>query len=518
MEIGEVEKNRMDFVLNAIQEHKASDAYRIAKDAELYASGRNATIMNYQKLLYTLTGKAVPDNYSANHKCASGFFKRFVTQEAAYLLGNGITFEKDDTKDKLGKNIDSVLYKGAKSALIQKVAFGFYNKDHIEMYNFTDFVPLFDEEDGALKAGIRYWQIDDNKPLRATLFELDGYTDCIKHKGEDMTVLNEKRTYIQVVKSSEADGEIIYDGQNYPTFPIVPLWANPEKQSELVGKREQIDCYDLIKSGFANDLDDASMIYWTITNAGGMDDVDLAKFVERMKVVKAATVDGDEGVKAEAHTMDVPYQSREAYLSRLEKDLYKDSMALDTEQIAAGNVTATQIEAAYEPLNQKTDEFELCMHEFINSILAIAGIEDTPTFKRSQIVNRKEETEMLLLMAEYLDDETILRKAPFLTEDEIEGILQRKDAEEIDRFGTIDTDTTDDEIGEGDGDIATTSEAIDTAEETVGRTLNGAQTQSLLTVMKSLSEGTLSEGQAVNIISTAIGVTKDEARAIIRGE
>ena len=438
--VGEVEQKRMDFVLEAIREHKQSEAYRTAKDAELYASGRNATIMTYQKLLYTLTGKAVPDNYSANHKCASGFFKRFVTQEAAYLLGNGITFENDATKDKLGKNIDSVLYKGAKSALIQAVSFGFYNKDHIEMYNLTEFVPLYDEENGSLMAGIRFWQIDDTKPLRATLFELDGYTDYIKRKGEDMAVLNGKRTYIQVVKSSEADGETIYDGRNYPTFPIVPLWANPEKQSELVGKREQIDCYDLIKSGFANDLDDASMIYWTITNAGGMDDLDLAKFIERMKTVKAATIDGDEGMKAEAHTMDVPYQSREAYLSRLEKDLYKDCMALDTEQIAAGNVTATQIEAAYEPLNQKTDEFELCLHEFINGILAVAGVEDTATFKRSQIVNRSEETTMILQAAEYLDDETVLRKLPFLTEDEIEGILQRKGKEEIGRFGTTPTE------------------------------------------------------------------------------
>ena len=435
LDIGENEKQRMEFVLSAIREHKGSEAYRIAKDAELYASGRNATIMNYQKLLYTLTGKAVPDNYSANHKCASGFFKRFVTQEAAYLLGNGITFENDTTKDKLGKDVDSVLYKGAKSALIQAVSFGFYNKDHIEMYDLTEFVPLYDEENGALMAGIRFWQIDDSKPLRATLFEVDGYTDYIKRNGEDMDVLNEKRTYIQVVKSSEADGEVIYDGQNYPTFPIVPLWANPEKQSELVGKREQIDCYDLIKSGFANDLDDASMIYWTITNAGGMTDVDLAKFIERMKIVKAAVVDGDEsGTKAEAHTIDVPYQSREAYLARLEKDLYKDAMALDAEQIAAGQVTATQIEAAYEPLNEKTDEFELCVHEFINGILAVAGIEDTATFKRSQIVNRSEETTMILQAAEYLDDETVLRKLPFLTEDEIEGILRRKDAEEVDRY------------------------------------------------------------------------------------
>ena len=241
-------------------------------------------------------------------------------------------------------------------------------------------------------------------------------------------MLNEKRTYIQVVKSSEADGEVIYDGQNYPTFPIVPLWANPEKQSELVGKREQIDCYDLIKSGFANDLDDASMIYWTITNAGGMDDVDLAKFLERMHVVRAATVDGDDGAKAEAHTIDVPYQSREAYLARLEKDLYKDSMALDTEQIAAGAVTATQIKAAYEPLNEKADEFEFCLIEFINGILAIAGIEDNATFTRSQIVNRQEEVEMLVAAGTYLDDEYITEKILTLLGDgdKFEELQKRK--------------------------------------------------------------------------------------------
>jgi hypothetical protein len=173
-----------------------------------------------------------------------------------------------------------------------------------------------------------------------------------------------------------------------------------------------------------------------------MDDVDLAKFIERMKTVKAATIDGDEGMKAEAHTLDVPYQSREAYLSRLEKDLYKDCMALDTEQIAAGQVTATQIEAAYEPLNQKTDEFELCLHEFINGILAVAGIEDVATFTRSQIVNRKEEIETLLTSGEYLDSEYITEKILTLLGDgdKVEEILQRKDAEEIDRYSQLEAE------------------------------------------------------------------------------
>ena len=61
-------------------------------------------------------------------------------------------------------------------------------------------------------------------------------------------------------------------------------------------------------------------------------------------------------------------------------------------------------------------------------------------------------------------------------------------------------------------------EAIDTAEEVAGKTLNGSQTSSLITVIKGLKSGDITEGQAVRILTTSIGVTRDEALAIIRGE
>lgn len=437
-ELGENEAERQKFVLDAIREHERSNEYKNAVIAKDYAEGRNATIMQYQKILYTLTGQAVPDNYSANHKCASGFFRRFVTQEASYLLGNGVQFSADSTKEKLGANFDNVLYKLGKSALIQAVAFGFYNKDHIEVFDYTEFVPLWNEETGGLEAGIRYWQLDKNKPLRATLYEIDGYTDYIKRKDEDISVLHEKRNYNEIVAISEADGEEIIDGENYSGFPIVPLWANSEKQSELVGRREQIDCYDLIKSGFANDLDDASMIYWTLQNAGGMDDIDLVKFVERMKTVKAAVVGDEDGARAEAHTIDIPYRARERALNRLEKDLYKDFMALDVEIISAGNITATQIEAAYEPLNQKTDEFEMCVIDFINGIFALAGIDDKPTFTRSQISNRSEKLQNLLQSAEYIDSDTITEQVLILLDmgDKYEDVITKLTEQETGRFET----------------------------------------------------------------------------------
>lgn len=51
-----------------------------------------------------------------------------------------------------------------------------------------------------------------------------------------------------------------------------------------------------------------------------------------------------------------------------------------------------------------------------------------------------------------------------------------------------------------------------------GKQLNGAQTQSLIAIMSQFSSGGLTEGQATNLIATAIGIDKDEARKILNGE
>ena len=443
-EAGLSEETRADFIEAAIRDYKTSPVYITAVAALEYARGLNPTITQYKKLLYTITGKAVPDNYSANHKCASNFFYRFINQENQYLLGNGVTFNEDGTKDILGGDeFDGKLQKAGFMSLWGGVSYGFFNNGKVDVFSALEFIPLYDEEDGAMKAGIRFWQIADNKPLRATLYELDGYTDYMRTKDKKMSPISVngsvvgKRAYIVNIVSTPADGVILYNGQNYPTFPIVPLYANPLRQSELVGRRTKIDAYDLIESGFANDLDDASMIYWTIQNAGGMDDVDLAKFVERMKTVKAAVVD-DEGARAEAHTMDVPYQAREAALSRLENDIIADFMAMDVKAVSAGNVTATQIEASYQDLDLKTDLFEYEVNAFIKGLLAVAGVDDKPIFpKRSKITNQTEQTQMVLSSAGVLDDETIIKHLPFLSVDEIDTVLQRKAEEEYNRVAPV---------------------------------------------------------------------------------
>jgi len=55
------------------------------------------------------------------------------------------------------------------------------------------------------------------------------------------------------------------------------------------------------------------------------------------------------------------------------------------------------------------------------------------------------------------------------------------------------------------------------AQDVAGKSLNGAQTQSLLSVMAQYTDGKLTIGQAVNIVSISIGVTKQQAKDIIEG-
>ena len=204
----------------------------------------------------------------------------------------------------------------------------------------------------------------------------------------------------------------------------------------MEGLREQIDAYDMIKSGFANDLDDTSLIFWIVENAGGMDDIDIAKFMERLYRLHAAIVDGDEGAKATPHAMDVPYEARSVSLDRIRADLFSDAMALDVERIAGGDVKATQIKAAYEVLNSACDLLEYQVIDTVMKLQVIAGLEpEVPTFERSQVVNAMEETEMVLMASAYLDDETIIDKLPFLSSDEKARVKLALKNKEIRRGG-----------------------------------------------------------------------------------
>lgn len=451
------EPNVLDFIGKAINQHISSEDYKTAVSADNYDRQKNETIYNYVRTIFTGTGSQVVDFTAANNRIASNFFHRLNTQRCMYSLGNGVSFsdhkEKrvidgveqtiDLTDEMLGNDFDTALKDAGYKALIHGVSFGFWNFDKLYVFPLTEFVPLWDEETGALRAGIRFWQLDKDKPLTAILYEEDGYTKFRggRHSGKmNFTIVQEKRAYKQNYRYTEADGLEVISGENYGALPIVPLWGSKLHQSTLVGMQRAIDSYDLIRSGFANDLTDCAQIYWILSNCSGMTTAELARFRDRLKIEHIAVAD-TENSAVTPYTQDIPYQARQAYLDGIRAGIYEDFGGLDVHTIAAGS-TNDHIDAAYQPLDENADDFEYQIIKFVQQILALMGIEDTPVFKRNRLSNQMEQAQIVTMEAQWLDDETVLQKLPNITVDEIPGILQRKGLENQDRF---DLDIPDDE-------------------------------------------------------------------------
>ena len=115
-----------------------------------------------------------------------------------------------------------------------------------------------------------------------------------------------------------------------------------------------------------------------------------------------------------------------AYLEHIRKGIYEDFGALDVAALSSGRRTATEIRAAYQPMDEQADDFEYQVIGAVQRLLALLSLSDTPLFKRNRIACWQEEAELVLREAPYLDPETLLSKLPNLTPEEVETVMARK--------------------------------------------------------------------------------------------
>ena len=439
-----------DFMSELISHHMSSRMVRTALDADAYDRQENITIKNFVQTLFNANGRKVENISASNLQIASNFFNTLNTQRTNYSLGNGVTFTDKKIKERLGNDFDTVLKKAARFALIHGVSFIFFNMDHCHYFKLTEFAPLYDESTGVLRAGVRYYQIDSTKPLTAVLYEEDGYTVYRSTDSQPLMEIQPKRGYVQVTRNTgTASGPENVGEENYSSLPIVPLWGSDLKQSTLVGLREEIDSYDLIRSGFANDIKDCAQVYWIISGALGTDAKSMQKFRDRLLLEHIALVD-EENSSITPYTQDIPFQARTEFLNQIRQQIYEDFGGLNVSDFSSGTKTATEIQASYQPLDDRADDFEFQIIQCVQQILRLIGVEDTPIFKRNRITNELEQVQMVMLEAEYLDEETLLKKLPNITPDEVNDILKKKDAEDANRMLQYDTGNNSEEETEED--------------------------------------------------------------------
>lgn len=393
--------------------------------AQKYYNGKNDAVL---KRLTYLQKNGVHDSKVIFHKLCSGFFPKFIKQESQYLLGNGVTVSYEAKKALGGDKFDNLLQKTGLQSLVDGVNWGFWNVDHLVVFRATEFLPLYDEMTGSVRAGIRFWQISSEKPFYVEVFEEDGFTRYKSTSGlEGFLIEEKKRSYKEIIHRDVISYEVV-GAENYCRLPIFPFYANDLKQSELTnGIKSMIDAYDFISSDLVDGITLIEGVYWVIKNYGGDEVADLIKELETLKATYT-----DDDSNAESSIIELPYQAKETALKLLSKQLYTDFMALNMSELTGGSLTNVAINVAKTDFDLKVDLFEWQALDFVNNILSLIGYENEEIqFKRRTITNDTETVQNIYTMRADLDHETALDLNPLIPDQMVDDILRRFAAEQL---------------------------------------------------------------------------------------
>ena len=434
------------FLQKVVSQHKMSLDYENADNGYRYYRGEN-DMSKHLNLLTTATGEVKVDPWSPHHRTTSSVFRQFVDEEIMYLLGNGINWGDESTHEKLGKRFDDNLLEAAKAAKWGGRSFVYPLGGSIKVMSLREYVPIYDEEKGTMRAGVYFYQIDNVHPITYKFFEEDGISVYIQTNGA-ISVKEKKMPYAIRHTPGVGANAPIDEGIPVKRLPVIQYNGNTEKRSELNPLKTKIDALDQMRNGYINNLSMPDF-YWLIENAAASQSEDVAKFLDQMKALHAAAVEGD--TKITPVPINIPYEARTELIKQLETALKADYMAVDLDNIIGGSNTATQIKAAYTPLKIKATDFEACTRNFLYDLLDILGIDDKPTFDPDPLINSTEEINNIISAygAALIPQDYATRKIlGYLGDkDKADEVLQQMAADDIARmtgFGDQGEGATDD--------------------------------------------------------------------------
>lgn len=369
-------------------------------------------------------------------RVSSNYLFRFITQENQTVLGNGVTLD-DDIKARLGAGFDKALEQAGERALLQSVVYGFWNLDHLEVIPAcvdadSGAVALLDEMTSQIRVLIQFWQLSSDKPIYMRIFDAEGVRILRVEDGEAREYKPLTAYKTRVVEDSI--GTRVVGTSNYNgLLPIIPMYGNPEHESELKQSiKSKIDCYDRIMSDFGDNLDRANDVYWVLSNFGGNTDeaLDVIQQIQELKIAMSVS-DGTTTSDVRPETISVPYEARQTALTLLDRALYADAMALDTNALTGGSLTNVAIRAAMTNLNLKCDRYEWQAFQFVQELLSLIGVKtEKIRFVRSDIANKSETVQDIYVMRSDITRKKALELNPYINPDEIDEILKDMDAED----------------------------------------------------------------------------------------
>ena len=326
------------------------------------------------------------DKYRTNSRISHPFFTELVDQAVQYILsGDEGIIRSDDPA--LQTELDAYFNENEDfAAELSEVLTGSQTKGFEYMYGYrghdgrlafqcADSIGVIEVEarfadDG--KEHIIYWYIDrvdkDGKKIKKIMdWDSENVTYYVQYDNGDIVMdadaaINPKP---HTLYTKEGKNETYYEGFGF--VPFFRLDNNRKQHSSLKTVKDLIDDYDIMSCGLSNNLIDFDQPLHVVK---GFQGDNLDELQQNLKTKKLVGADPEGGV--EVHTVDVPYQARQAKLELDEKNIYRFGFGLNTSGLKdTAATTNVAIKAAYSLLDLKCSKIEIRLKQFLRKIVKV---------------------------------------------------------------------------------------------------------------------------------------------------
>ena len=368
-----------------IDEDAASDKKKFARIGQAYYDGDH-DIKFYRLFYYNTDGILVEDTTRSNVKIQHPFFTENVDQLVQYILSGKDKFIKSDDTDLQAEldyyfNENEDFIAELSDMLTGVVAKGF---DYMHSYKNADDRTAFEWSDSIGIVEVRakdtdkntdhviYWYIDridkGKKKIKriqvwdSKVVEYFVQTDEGEIEKDTSEKINPKPHTLYQAEGTE---EIEYE--DFGFIPFFRLDNNRKQHSGLKVIKELIDDYDIHACSLSNNLIDFDTPLHVVK---GFEGDNLDELQQNLKTKKVVGVDSDGGI--EVHTVEIPYQARQAKLELDEKNIYRFGMALNTNGLKDTNATTNiAIKMAYSLLDLKAYKLTIRLKQFLRKLLKV---------------------------------------------------------------------------------------------------------------------------------------------------
>lgn len=531
-----------------ISEDKSSEKKLLARKGQAYYDGDH-DIKDYRLFYYNSDGRLIEDKTRSNVKIPHAFFAELVDQAVQYILSGG-DFAKSDIPELQSELDDYFNYNEDFIAEFSETLTGCMANGFDYMYAYKNSEDRISFQHADCIGVVEVRKEDTDSDAEYVIYS---YIDRIEKSHKKITriqVWDKEQVYYFV---QDGNGNIQNDESEpinprphtlytrgkktyFKGFGFIPFFRLDNNKKQLSGLKPikgLIDDYDLMASSLSNNLIDFDTPIHVVKGFEGDKLDELQQNLKTLKIIGVESTDAGAGV--DIKTVDVPYQARLTKLELDEKNIYRFGMGLNTAGLKDTNATTNiAIKAAYSLLDLKASKLEIRIKQFLRNMAkpvldeinwrsktdyqlkdiyfefkheVMSNAQENAQIELTKAQEQQTRINTLLNLASQLDNETLTQNICDVLDIDYEDIKGRLP-------GSLESENDVDEAIKNLDNI-NTQEIKEEAEEKTGVTLNGAQTQSLLSIISQYKAGALTSDEAISIISISIGISEERARKLL---